>query len=102
MPERYLDSEVCPGIPFAERSMWINIVTMLWTFNIRATNGVDPNTGLPFKYGDSDASFCGDFSNAPFSFPVIFEPRSLRRAEVARREWAELEKNITVLMPGNA
>ncbi|KAF7372749.1 Steroid 17-alpha-hydroxylase/17,20 lyase [Mycena sanguinolenta] len=50
-PERFLDNtnnlkagyetsafgfgrRVCPGIPFAERSLWINIAMMLWIFNI--------------------------------------------------------------------
>ncbi|KAG6860917.1 hypothetical protein C0995_006041 [Termitomyces sp. Mi166 len=65
MPERFLDSEACPGIPFAERSLWTNIVTMLWTFNIRPSNEVDPNTGLPFQYDDSDAAFSGDVGD-PF------------------------------------
>ncbi|KNZ79110.1 O-methylsterigmatocystin oxidoreductase [Termitomyces sp. J132] len=117
MPERFLDSEgrlktdyetsafgfgrrVCPGIPFAERSLWIDIVTMLWTFSIRASDQVDPMTGLPFQYDDSDAAFHGAVTNSPFKFPAVFEPRSSQRVEVARREWAEYEKDLNVLMPG--
>ncbi|KAG6860800.1 hypothetical protein C0995_007510 [Termitomyces sp. Mi166 len=117
MPERFLDSQgklkpdyetsafgfgrrVCPGVPFAERSLWIDIVTMLWTFDICASDEVDPDTGLPFRYDDSDTAFCGDLSNSPLKFPATFEPRSLQRAEVARREWAEFEKDLSVLMPG--
>ncbi|KAG6901702.1 hypothetical protein C0995_009032 [Termitomyces sp. Mi166 len=119
IPERFLDSEgklkpnyetsafgfgrrACPGIPFAERSLWIDIVTMLWTFNIRASHEVDPKTGFPFQYDDSDAAFCGDVGNSPFEFPAVFEPRSPHRVEVARREWAEFEKDLSVLMPGTA
>ncbi|KAG5340720.1 hypothetical protein C0989_000497 [Termitomyces sp. Mn162] len=116
MPERFLDSEgklkpgyatsafglgrrTCPGIPFAERSLWINIATMLWTFNIRPSNEIDPRTGVPFQYDDSDAAFNGDITNMPLKFPVVFEPRSPQRVEVARREWAEREKDLNILMP---
>ncbi|KAG5716141.1 Steroid 17-alpha-hydroxylase/17,20 lyase [Termitomyces sp. T112] len=116
MPERFLDARGnlksdyetsafgfgrrgCPGIPFAERTLWINIATMLWTFNIRRSDLPDPKTGLPFRYDDSDAAFSGNVSNRPSPFPAVFEPRSPQRTEVARREWAECEKDLTVLLP---
>ncbi|KAG6919136.1 hypothetical protein DXG01_008943 [Tephrocybe rancida] len=110
MPERFLDAEgklkldyntsafgfgrrmvdskttVCPGIPFAERSLWIDIATMLWTFDIRASLELDPTTGLQFHYNDDDTAYNGD-------------PRSSERADVARREWAECEKDLNVLLP---
>ncbi|KAF7372751.1 Cytochrome P450 2B11 [Mycena sanguinolenta] len=111
-PERFLDDTnnlkpgyettditVCPGIPFAERSLWINIATMLWTFNIRRSDELDPKTGLPFKYDGSDSAFSGDFTNGPFKFPAVFEPRSVHRAKVVRQEWAECEKDLNVLLP---
>ena len=108
---------MCPGIPFAERSLWINIAMILWTFNIRKSEEPDPKTGLPFKYDDSDLAFNGEvcrkirrlfvyviltvlkLSNAPFKFPAVFEPRSVHRAEVVRQEWAESEKDLNVLLP---
>ncbi|GLB41042.1 putative cytochrome p450 [Lyophyllum shimeji] len=116
MPERFLDAKgnlksdyetsafgfgrrLCPGVPFAERSLWINIAMMLWTFNIRKSKEIDPKTGQPWKYDDSDAAFSGEFSAPPFKFPAVFEPRSPQRAEVARREWAECEKDLNVLLP---
>ncbi|KNZ80003.1 Cytochrome P450 2B11 [Termitomyces sp. J132] len=116
MPERFLDSEgnlkpnyetsvygfgrrLCPGIPFGERLLWINIVTMLWTFNIRASDEIDPKTALPFQYDDSNAAFNGDLAKSPLKFPAVFEPRSSLRAEVAMREWIECEKDLNVLMP---
>ncbi|KAJ7091816.1 cytochrome P450 [Mycena epipterygia] len=115
-PERFLDDtnnlksgyetsafgfgrRACPGIPFAERALWINIAMMLWTFNIHKSDEPDPKTGLPFKYDDSDSAFSGEFSNAPFKFPAVFEPRSVHRAEVVRQEWAECEKDLNVLLP---
>ncbi|KAJ6448165.1 hypothetical protein C8R45DRAFT_172901 [Mycena sanguinolenta] len=69
---------MCPGIPFAERALWINIAMMLWTFNIRRSEDPDPKTGLPFKYNDSDSAFIGEFTNGPFEFPAVFEPRSVQ------------------------
>ncbi|KAF7372794.1 Cytochrome P450 2B11 [Mycena sanguinolenta] len=115
-PERFLDDtnnlkagyetsafgfgrRVCPGIPFAERSLWINIAMMLWTFNIRRSEEPDPKTGLPFKYDDRDLAFSGNFTSGPFEFPAVFEPRSMQRLEVARQEWAECEKDLNVLLP---
>ncbi|KAF7341643.1 Steroid 17-alpha-hydroxylase/17,20 lyase [Mycena sanguinolenta] len=111
-PERFLDDTnnlkvgyettditVCPGIPFAERALWINIAMMLWTFNIRKSDELDLKTGLPFKYDDSDSAFSGEFTSGPLEFPAVFEPRSVQRAEVARKEWAECEKDLNVLLP---
>ncbi|KAJ7192874.1 cytochrome P450, partial [Mycena pura] len=115
-PERFLDDasnlkpgyetsafgfgrRVCPGIPFAERTLWINIAMILWTFNIRKSEEPDPKTGLPFKYDASDLAFKGEITNGPFKFPAVFEPRSVHRAEVVRREWAECEKDLNVLLP---
>ncbi|KAJ6448158.1 cytochrome P450 [Mycena sanguinolenta] len=108
-PERFLDDannlkegyetsafgfgrRACPGIPFAEHTLWINIAMMLWTFNIRRSY-------LPYKYEDTDSAFRGEFTNGPFEFPAVFEPRSVARAKVARREWAECDKDLSVLLP---
>ncbi|KAG6899855.1 hypothetical protein C0993_006199 [Termitomyces sp. T159_Od127] len=90
---------VCPGIPFAERTLWINIATMLWTFNIRGSDEIDPKTGRPFCYDDSDDMFTGDLTSCPRPFPAVFEPRSLQRAEIAKKEWDECEKDLNVLLP---
>ncbi|KAF7368136.1 Steroid 17-alpha-hydroxylase/17,20 lyase [Mycena sanguinolenta] len=76
-PERFLDDannlkagcgtsafgfgrRTCPGIPFAERALWIDIAMILWTFNIRGSDEPDPKTGLPFTYDDSDSAFSGE------------------------------------------
>ncbi|KAG6843881.1 hypothetical protein H0H87_012097 [Tephrocybe sp. NHM501043] len=72
---------------------------MLWTFNIRGSTTLDPMTGLAFQYGDGDEAFSGDLTNSPLKFPAIFEPRSPRHAEVARREWEACEKDLNALLP---
>jgi len=51
---------VCPGIQFAERTLWINIAMILWTFNIWKSEEPDPKTGLPFKYDASDLAYKGE------------------------------------------
>ena len=51
---------MCPGIPFAERTLWIEIAMLLWTFNIRRVEQPSSETGLSFHYDDSDAGFSGD------------------------------------------
>ncbi|KAG6845854.1 hypothetical protein H0H87_002545 [Tephrocybe sp. NHM501043] len=116
MPERFLNSDgklkkeyttsafgfgrrLCPGIPFAERAIFINIASMLWTFNIKRSDQPDAKTGTPFQYDASDAAFVGDLSSPPNEFPAVFEARSPQRAEVARREWTECEKDFRNLLP---
>jgi len=88
---------LCVGIPFAERSLWISIASMLWTFNIR--KAIDPLTGSPFNYSIEDDVFDGRVTNAPFAFPVNFEPRDENRVLVARKEWDDCEKDLNVLLP---
>ncbi|KAG6836127.1 hypothetical protein H0H93_011086 [Arthromyces matolae] len=116
MPERFLDvsgnlkpnyetsafgfgRRICPGIPFAERSLWIDIATMLWTFNICPSDKPDPTTGQVFAYEDGNAAFSGHVTSAPLEFPAIFEPRSKHRVDIARREWEDREKDLTFLLP---
>ncbi|KAJ7628988.1 cytochrome P450 [Roridomyces roridus] len=89
----------CPGAPFAERSLWINIATLLWTFDIRRSDEVDPRTGKKWEYGAADGWYSGAITNAPLEFPAVFEPRSARHAEVVREEWDGSEKDLNVLLP---
>jgi len=88
---------ICIGVPFVERTLWIVIATILWTFDIRKTT--DPRTGLPFDYKTSDEAIDGRLTNAPFPFPVVFEPRDEPRVSVVRREWEDCEKDLNVLLP---
>lgn len=43
---------------------------MLWTFNIRASNEIDPRNGSPFRYDDSDEAFSGDVRDFMFSLDL--------------------------------
>jgi len=88
---------LCVGIPFAERSLWIAIATMLWTFNIRGA--IDSGTGTPVEYKATDDAFDGRLTNGPLPFPAMFQPRDLNRVSVVQREWEELEKDLNVLLP---
>jgi len=42
----------CPGSPFAERSLWINVSMWLWTFNIKRAPG--------YEYVSDDSAFIPD------------------------------------------
>ncbi|KAJ7628933.1 cytochrome P450 [Roridomyces roridus] len=90
---------VCPGQSFAERSLWINIAMMLWTFDIRKSTEVDAQTGSPFDYGCGDAQFNGAITNPPLEFLAVFKPRTGHHAEVVRQEWVNCEKDLNVLLP---
>ncbi|KAJ7639211.1 cytochrome P450 [Roridomyces roridus] len=113
-PERFLDADgqlkagyetsafgfgrrICPGVPFAERTLWISIAMIMWSFDIHKT--VDPTTGLPFEYDGSDGGFSKEVSSAPLKFPAVFVPRSEHHAEVIRQEWDGCEKDLNVLLP---
>ncbi|KAG6812878.1 hypothetical protein H0H92_015806 [Tricholoma furcatifolium] len=116
IPSRFLDGEgklkaeyetsafghgrrLCPGIPFAERTLWIAIAMILWTFDISGSEEPNAKTGLPFHYDTSDAGFLPGISARPHKFPAMFRARSEKRAEVARREWDIYEKELQVLLP---
>ncbi|GLB41043.1 putative monooxygenase activity [Lyophyllum shimeji] len=81
----------CPGSPFAERSLWMNVAMWLWTFNIKRA----PD----FHYTSEDSAFIPDFGTAPKQFPAIFEPRSPHHEKVAKREWEALDKDLASILP---
>lgn len=77
---------VCPGIHVAERSLFINIVRVLWGFNIGKTktpNGemIQPTTKM-----------VPGFLSVPLPFECTIEPRSMGHAQKIRAEFEEAEK----------
>ncbi|KAG6877676.1 hypothetical protein C0992_009501 [Termitomyces sp. T32_za158] len=106
MPERFLDAEgnlkpnyETSAFGFGRRGQLLFAAINTTSLLIYEPLTLDPKTGQPFQYDDSDAAFNGDLTNALLPFPAVFEPRSLQKAEVARREWAGCEKNLEALLP---
>jgi len=107
-PERWLDAEgqlrgyyfstgfgwghrACPGTPFAERSLWINVVLWLWTFDIGHAPG--------YTYVSDDSAFSTGFGTTPKPFPVDFKLRSAQHEMVVKQEWQDSEKDLAMLLP---
>lgn len=61
---KYITPTVCIGIPFAERTLFINIALILWAFTIH--KATDPQTGLPVPCDLTDAAFDGGVSTLLF------------------------------------
>jgi len=108
-PERFLDHEgqlkadyqttsfgfgrrICVGIPFAERTLWIAIATILWAFDLQ--KAFDSRTSLPFNYDLSDEAFDGRLTSGPLPFPVWFVPRDEKRRSVTQSEWEDCASSI--------
>jgi len=113
-PQRFLDDEghlkgdyqtstsgfgrrLCVGIPFAGRTLWIVVASILWTFNIH--KAIDPRTNAPFDYQITDDALDGRITNGPFLFPAQFVPRDEKRLSVAQKEWEDCEKDLNILLP---
>ncbi|KAJ6471525.1 cytochrome P450 [Mycena sanguinolenta] len=107
-PERWLDANgqlsgdydttafgwgrrACPGSPFAERSLWINVVLWLWTFDIRRVPG--------HTYVSDDSAFLPDFATPPKPFPAVFKLRSPQHELVGGQEWQNAEQDLAALLP---
>jgi len=91
---------ICPGSWVAERSAFLNIARTLWGFNIEHARDENGNI-IPVDF-TTDGLVPGALSNAkpfqccrsPFSMLVnlAITPRSQKRADILRREWAEAQK----------
>ncbi|KAJ6449968.1 cytochrome P450, partial [Mycena sanguinolenta] len=80
----------CSGSPFTERSLWMNVVLWLWTFDIGRLPG--------HSYVSDDSAFVPDFGTPPEPFPVVFKPRSTKHELVAKQEWKDAEKDLIALL----
>lgn len=83
---------ICQGIHIAERSLFLGIARLLWAFNF--DYAID-DTGQKIV-PDIDDLTEGLFA-LPKPFRVCITPRSERRAEIIRSEWARCQP----LLDGN-
>ncbi|TEA09810.1 Cytochrome P450 monooxygenase patI [Colletotrichum sidae] len=79
---------VCPGMHLAENSLFITIAKIVWAFEIRPPLGADGNE-VPVDV--SDAAYEPGVNTLPKPFKVRFIPRSQKRLEVLRAEWAQAQ-----------
>jgi cytochrome P450 len=77
---------ICPGVHVAERSLYINIVRVLWGFNISKKKG--PNGELI----EPETEMVRGFLSVPKRFECEIRPRSAKHAQVIRETFAVAEK----------
>ena len=79
---------ICQGMHVAERSLFLGMSRMLWTFDIEpVVDAVTKKTLLPDQEKLTQGFVC-----MPEEFQASIKPRSQARAELVRKEWQEAEK----------
>ncbi|KAM0812515.1 putative Cytochrome P450 [Seiridium cardinale] len=76
---------VCPGVHVAERSLFINIVRVLWGFNISKSREAD---GTPIE---PTTKMVPGFLTVPLPFECTIKPRSAKHEKVIRGAFEEAE-----------
>ncbi|KAH8679423.1 cytochrome P450 [Ilyonectria robusta] len=77
---------VCPGVHVAERSLYINMVRVLWGFNISKADGPD---GVPIE---PPTNMVPGFLTVPVPFTCSIKPRSTKHKRIMRNEFDIAEK----------
>lgn len=77
---------VCPGVHVAERSLYINIVRVLWGFNISKSKDKDCRTIEPTQ------DMVPGFLTVPLPFECTIAPRSQHHERVMRDAFAKADK----------
>lgn len=77
---------VCPGVHVAERSLFINIVRVLWAFNISKKKGPDG------KLMEPNTKMVRGFLSVPEPFECEISVRSDRHEKMIRESFASAEK----------
>ncbi|KAI1370438.1 putative cytochrome P450 [Hypoxylon crocopeplum] len=75
---------LCQGIHIAERNLYLAMACLLWAFDI--------STPDPSKIDTEDLR--GGLAVVPAPFECHIRPRDIRRANVARREWRQLQSEF--------
>lgn len=77
---------VCPGVHVAERSLYINIVRVLWGFDISKKKGPDG------KLLEPDTRMVRGFLSVPEEFECEILPRSSKHEKLMRETFAAAEE----------
>ncbi|TPX18614.1 uncharacterized protein E0L32_002471 [Thyridium curvatum] len=77
---------ICPGLHVAERSMFITMARLLWSFNITRPTDSEGN----FLPVDRDAITPG-FIVSPVPFKCNFAPRDTKRAMMIQQSWQDCQ-----------
>ncbi|OJJ54811.1 hypothetical protein ASPSYDRAFT_210517 [Aspergillus sydowii CBS 593.65] len=78
---------ICPGIHVAERSLFLGISRILWSFDIRPAKDAAGKDIIPDQERLTQGFVC-----MPEEFPASITPRSKERADRIRNEWEEAQK----------
>lgn len=78
---------ICPGIPIAERSLFLGISRMLWAFDFKPALDGNKQPILPDAEKLTQRFVC-----MPEPFESRITPRSKERADRVEREWKEAVK----------
>ena len=81
---------VCAGMHVAERSLFLGISRLLWTFDIKPA--VDKESGKPIM--PNPDKLTQGFVCMPEPFQASITPRSRERADLIRREWDAAQKSL--------
>ncbi|KAJ6084237.1 cytochrome P450 oxidoreductase [Penicillium sp. IBT 16267x] len=78
---------LCQGIHIVERSLFLGISRLVWSFNFSTTKD---EQGQPFKYDVED--LVGGLTVQPNEYPVHIEPRSTGKVKIIRESVADCKK----------
>ena len=77
---------VCPGVHVAERSLYINIVRVLWGFDITKAKDLDG------KVIEPTTKMVRGFLSVPEPFECSITPRSAKHVQIMRQAFEDAEK----------
>ncbi|KIW80422.1 hypothetical protein Z517_07037 [Fonsecaea pedrosoi CBS 271.37] len=97
---------VCTGQHLARNSLFINMVRILWAFDVvhahESVPEIDPHTGrtvLVRRRCEVDPlAFTQGLNSKPLPFRAEFKVRSPERARIVQDQWDKAEKRLDVLL----
>lgn len=82
---------ICQGMHIAERSLFLALARLLWTFDFNRP--VNSNTGELLPLPDVD-DFVGGLTIQPAPFEVSIVPRTQEKARQVQRTWNDTEEAL--------